>query len=166
VQVNVQVPFEVAGQATAHMQITMPSSFSSVTETRDFSVTDHAPSVFVLESGTLLCGAQTVFGQHPIALNADGTGNSCENPAVRGSTVTIFFQGVGVTSPAQATGAVVAQPPQSLNLPLSGTDGTARFPNSGYGAGPLRLQIPNGFTTSFTVAGVALRETNLVIWSK
>jgi uncharacterized protein (TIGR03437 family) len=41
-QVNVQVPFEVAGQATAYMQITMPSSFSSVTETRDFSVTDRA----------------------------------------------------------------------------------------------------------------------------
>ena len=171
-QVNVQVPFEVAGQATAHMRITLPSSFSFVTETRDFSVTDRAPSVFVLGSGVLLCGTQTVFGQHPIALNADGTGNSCDNPAVRGSPVTIFFQGVGVTSPAQATGAVVAQPPQLLNLPLSNTDGTARFvsvtsvPGVISGVWAVQLQIPNGFTTSFTVAGVALRETSLVIWSK
>jgi len=91
---------------------------------------------------------------------------------VRGSTVTIFFHGVGVTSPAQATGAVVAQPPRSLNLPLSSTDGTARFvsvtsvPGSISGVWDLQLQIPNGFATSFSVAGVALRETILVIWSK
>ena len=123
-------------------------------------------------SGALRCGSQTIFGWHPVALNADCTGNNCDNPAVRGSTVTIFFQGVGVTAPAQATGAVVAQPPQSLNLPLSGTDGTARFvsvtsvPGSISGVWAVQLQIPSGFTTSFTVAGVALRETNLVIWSK
>jgi uncharacterized protein (TIGR03437 family) len=113
-----------------------------------------------------------VPGEHPVALNADGTRNSCENPAIRGSAVTIFFQGVGVTSPAQATGAVVAQPPQSLNLPLSNTDGTARFvsvtnvPGVISGVWAVQLQISNGLTTSFSVAGVALRETNLVIWSK
>jgi uncharacterized protein (TIGR03437 family) len=171
-QINVQAPFGLAGQTTAHVQITLPSSFSAATETRDFAVTDRAPSLFILESGALLCGSQTVAGQHPLALNADGTGNSCDNPAVRGSTVTIFLQGAGVTSPPQATGVVVAPPPQSFNLPLSNTDGTARFvsatsvPGMISGIWAVQLQIPNGLTTSFTVDGLSLRETNLVIWSK
>jgi uncharacterized protein (TIGR03437 family) len=171
-QINVQVPFEVAGQTTAHLQITLPSSASAVTETRDFTVTDRSPSVFVLESGALQCGTQSISGQHPVALNTDGTGNSCTNPAVRGSTVTIFFQAAGVTSPAQATGSVVAQPPQPFNFPLSNTDGTARFvsvtsvPGAISGVWAVQLQIPNGFATSFTVAGIPLRENNLVIWSK
>ena len=172
-QVNVQVPFEVAGQATAHMQITLPSSISSpVTETRDFTVMDHAPSAFVLENGVLRCGTQTVPGQHPAALNANGTGNSCENPADRGSIVTIFLQGVGFTSPAQSTGVLVAQAPQSLNLPITNTDGTARIisvtsvPGVISGVWAVQLQVPNNFTTSFAVAGVALREANLVIWSR
>ena len=171
-QVNVQVPFELAGQATAHMEITMPLSFTSTVETRDFGVVDRAPSVFVLESGVLRCGTQTVVGQHPAALNADGTGNSCGNPAVRGSTVTVFFQSVGVTSPAQSTGAVSGPAAQALNLQLSNTDGTARFVSVGSVPGTIsgvwaaQLQIPNGFTTTFSVAGVPLRDSSLIIWSK
>jgi hypothetical protein len=34
------------------------------------------------------------------------------------------------------------------------------------GVWAVRLEIPSGFTTSFTVEGIALRKTNLVIWSK
>jgi uncharacterized protein (TIGR03437 family) len=175
-QINLQVPFELAGQTAAHLQIRLPSSSSQAaaasTETRDFAVTDRSPSLFLLESGLLRCGSQTVAGQHPAALNADGTGNSCDNPAVRGSTVTVFLQGVGVTSPPQLTGAVVTPPSQSLNLPLSNTDGTARLvravsaPGTISGIWSVQLQIPNGFTTNFTVAGLSLRETDLMIWSK
>jgi len=174
-QINVQVPFEVAGQTTAHVQIALPSSLSAggtaATETRDFAVVDRAPSLFILENGSLLCGSQTVYGQHPLALNADGTGNSCDNPAVRGSTVTVFLQGVGVTSPTQSTGAMVVAP-QSLNVPISNTDATARFVSASSLAGSIsgiwavQLQIPNGLTTNFTVGGLSLRETDLVIWSK
>ena len=171
-QINFQVPFELAGETTAHVQIAFPSSLSAATEARDFAVSDRAPSLFVLESGSLLCGSQTVTGQHPVALNADGTGNHCDNPAVRGSTITIFLEGAGVTSPPQATGAMVVAPPQSLNLPVSNTDGTARLvgatsvPGMISGIWAVQLQIPNGLTTSFTVAGLSLRENNLVIWSK
>jgi uncharacterized protein (TIGR03437 family) len=173
-QINIQVPFELAGQTTAHVEITLPRSSptDAPTETRDFAVIDRAPSLFLLENGLLRCGGQTIPGQHPVALNADGTGNSCENPAVRGSTVTVFLQGVGVTSPAQATGVVVVPPAQSLNLPLSNTDATARLLSATSVVGTIsgvwavQLQIPNGFTTNFTVAGLSLRETDLVIWSK
>jgi uncharacterized protein (TIGR03437 family) len=174
-QINFQVPFELAGQTNAHFEIGLPSSIPGVaasTETRDFAVADRAPSLFVLESGLLRCGSQTVIGQHPAALNADGTGNSCDNPAARGSTVTVFLQGLGVTSPPQRTGAVVAQPPQSLNLSLSNTDGTARLigaasvPGAISGIWAVQLQIPNGFTTNFAVGGLALRDTDLMIWSK
>ena len=172
-QINVQAPFELSGQATARLRIALASPDSTeAEETRDFSVTERAPSVFVLESGTLRCGSLTVTGQHPAALNADGTLNTCGNPAVRGSIVTIFFQGVGVTSPAQTTGALVAAPAQILDLPLSNMDGSARFVNAASvpgaisGVWALQLRIPNGFTTNFTVGGAALRETSLMIWNK
>jgi uncharacterized protein (TIGR03437 family) len=39
-----------------------------------------------------------------VALNADGTVNSSTNPAVRGTSVTIFATGEGVTTPASADG--------------------------------------------------------------
>jgi uncharacterized protein (TIGR03437 family) len=171
-QVNVQVPFEVASQATGHMQITMQTPSALVTETRDFAVAALAPSLFILEQGALHCGTQTIAGAHPAAYNADGTGNSCQNPAVRGSTVTVFLQGAGVTSPPQSTGAVVAQPPQPLNLPLANTDGSTRLlsaasaPGLISGVWAVQLQVPNGLTADFTVGGLPLRETTLVIWSK
>jgi uncharacterized protein (TIGR03437 family) len=41
-----------------------------------------------------------------LAFNADGTVNSCANPAAAGSAVTIFLNGLGVTDPAQVTGMV------------------------------------------------------------
>ena len=112
-----------------------------------------------------------MIGQHPVALNADGTGNSCENPAVPGSTVTIFLNGLGVTAPPLVTGAVTTHPPVPLNLTLSSTDGTARFvsaasvPGLISGVWAVQLQIPNGFQTTFSVAGIALRETGLIVWS-
>jgi hypothetical protein len=59
-----------------------------------------------------------------------------------------------------------------LNLPLSNTDATARLLSATSVVGTIsgvwavQLQIPNGFTTNFTVAGLSLRETDLVIWSK
>jgi uncharacterized protein (TIGR03437 family) len=42
----------------------------------------------------------------PLALNADGTQNSCANPAASGSVVTIFLNGLGVSNPTLATGAI------------------------------------------------------------
>jgi uncharacterized protein (TIGR03437 family) len=170
-QVNLQVPFEIAGQATAHMQIALQPSLGPTVESADFAIDARAPSVFVLESGTLFCGPVPITGQHPLAVNADGTINSCGNPAIRGTPVTIFFQGVGVTDPAQSTGAVTTAP-QPLSLLLSSTNNPAFFrnaasvPGSISGIWSVQLQIPNGFSTSFTVGGTPIRDFNLIIWTK
>jgi uncharacterized protein (TIGR03437 family) len=41
-----------------------------------------------------------------VALNADGTVNSSANPAARGSQITMFATGEGVTAPADSDGVV------------------------------------------------------------
>ena len=169
-QVNIQVPFEVAEQATAHIQLALPFATGAQTEGRDFALVDRAPSAFVVEQGMLYCGATAIFGQRALALNPNGTINSCENPAPRGSAVTVFFQGVGVTSPPQVTGALSGPVPVPLNLPLAGTSGAAfisnaqSVPGSISGVWSVQLQFLNGLITSLTVAGVPLREGSLLVW--
>ena len=50
----------------------------------------------------------------PAVLNEDGSLNSSTNPAKRGSTISIFATGGGVTNPATADGSIVGSPPPKL----------------------------------------------------
>jgi uncharacterized protein (TIGR03437 family) len=102
-QLNVQVPFEVAGQATATIQIANVDS-------RTVPVTASGASIFEVDAESVGCTPAYLGQTVTLALNQDGTVNGCANPAKAGSTITIFADGFGVTSPAQATGAVVTSP--------------------------------------------------------
>jgi uncharacterized protein (TIGR03437 family) len=99
-QLNVQVPFEVAGQGTATIQITNVDSLT-------VPVAANAPSIFEVAAESVGCTPAYLGQTVTLALNQDGTVNGCANPAKAGSTITIFADGFGVTSPAQVTGAVV-----------------------------------------------------------
>src|ERR1019366_2628260 len=57
------------------------------------------------------CPAALVIGNpiQPVAMNADGSANSCANPAKYGSTVSFFMHGVGGDT-------FGFQPPQQLGL--------------------------------------------------
>jgi uncharacterized protein (TIGR03437 family) len=107
-QLNVQVPFEVAGQATAEIEV---SNFGSdgtaaLIDTTIAPLVDAAPSVFETPADSVGC-TPAYFGQLvTLAINADGTLNGCGNPAKAGSIVTIFMDGLAVISGAQQTGAV------------------------------------------------------------
>lgn len=77
-QLNVQVPYELAGLTTARLTVGGVTSSVAVTATH--------PSVF------------------PRVFNADGTVNAPGNAAARGSVIFFFATGQGVTSPASVTG--------------------------------------------------------------
>ena len=62
----------------------------------------------------------------PVALNADGSVDSCANPAAVNSTVTFFVNGLGTASTGLKTGAVAASPASALTLPVS-VSGDAQF---------------------------------------
>ena len=83
----------------------------------------------------------TVLNQtFPLTLNADGSINSQTNPAAPGSRVTIFIDGLGVTSPVPVTGLVSTSLPAALNLPLTvipNCSGTFCYPSPSFvSAGP------------------------------
>lgn len=89
-QVNVQVPWEVAGRRTTAVQLIYRGVPSNTVE---LAVTAAAPELF-----TLLGTVQAAV------LNQDGSINDAGAAAPRGSVVSFFATGVGQTSPASATG--------------------------------------------------------------
>jgi uncharacterized protein (TIGR03437 family) len=110
-QINLQAPFEIAGQNQVTMEVSSQLASPPVSESYILAVLDRQPSVFLLPedfAGTVFdaasCNGQSLSGLRPLALNADGTLNSCANPAPSGSAVTIFMNGIGVTTPPQTTG--------------------------------------------------------------
>ena len=113
IQINLQVPYEVAGLPEVTMQVSSQNVTPPVSESFILAVAKRQPSV-VLSQNTfsqsifdaVLCNGQLVSGLQPLALNADGSLNSCANPAASGSTVTIFLNGLGVSTPTLGTGVI------------------------------------------------------------
>jgi uncharacterized protein (TIGR03437 family) len=85
-QINVQVPYEVAGLAATHVEV-----FHAGTRKVDatLAVAVSAPGIFTLAGST---GPARVT-------NPDGSANSVANPADPGSVITLFATGVGQTIP-------------------------------------------------------------------
>ncbi len=113
IQINVQVPYEIAGAEQVTMQVSSQFVSPPVAETYLLAVVERQPSVFLSAAAfsqplfdIAMCAGQSFAGLQPLALNPDGTQNSCANPAPSGSTVTIFLNGLGVSSPAQSTGLI------------------------------------------------------------
>lgn len=103
-QVNAQVPWELGAAATTQVHV----EYNGVsTETIAVPIAASAPAFF---------HADFVTYQGAI-LNADGTPNSTNNPAQRGSEVAIFGTGGGPTNPPGITGASTPIGPLSLLTP-------------------------------------------------
>jgi uncharacterized protein (TIGR03437 family) len=108
-QINVQVPWEVAGLSSA--KLTIQSVLGPMNVSADgpyiVSVAPASPGVFYVT-------------------NSDGTLNSPSNPASRGDFVSIYGTGGGVMNPAGVDGAMwPLSPLASLTLPVSVTVGGA-----------------------------------------
>lgn len=99
-QINVAVPSPQPTQAeTSYPTSTlMQLSVNGTTLQRQFPLTISNMNLFAdLNSDEQICQTADIIanGFQPVALNADGSLNSCANPAKLGSSVSFFMHGVG-----------------------------------------------------------------------
>jgi uncharacterized protein (TIGR03437 family) len=181
-QINLQVPFEVAGQTELTMQISSQFAATPLSESYILGVVARQPSALLSTTnfeapifGRLSCDGTVYGGLFALAVNADGTVNSCANPAPKGSMVKIFVNGLGVTSPPLSTGAInTASPP--VITPAVGSN-TFQAPATLTRAAPgtissvaevtILVSSPGPVVTlPLGVAGARAREQGVVIWAK
>jgi uncharacterized protein (TIGR03437 family) len=179
-QVNFQAPYEIAGSMQTNVILTYSDvDGNSVSDSRTLKVAASNPVAFLSQP--------SMFNQtFPLTLNADGTINSLTHPAAAGSVVTLFVDGLGLTSPAPVTGLVNTSPPVPLNLPLVVTpycEGTFCNPAPAFisagsltgsisGVTQVQLRAPANPDPGFafqaifllSVGPTAVREMNLSFW--
>ncbi|HUB31505.1 MAG TPA: SBBP repeat-containing protein [Bryobacteraceae bacterium] len=183
-QINVQVPYEIAGQSSVQMQVVDTEISLPLSETATLGVAPLQPAAFLASAalfspfpGYTVCGGTVALGMAALAINQDGTVNDCSNPAVGGSTVTFFVDGLGPVTPALATGAIataalkltpaVAVLDSSL-APVRST--TRSLPGSITGVAQVQVLLPavSGPTAPYAftpkVNGTGFRERLLVVW--
>ena len=115
-QANVQVPYEIAGQSSVHMQV-QPVGNSSVLGpaigSGDYFVVSSQPSAFIRSVQYANCG-QATSKLFPLAINPDGRVSDCGNQAPAGSVMTLYLNGLGLAGGNPITGAVSASPATGL----------------------------------------------------
>jgi uncharacterized protein (TIGR03437 family) len=95
-QIECIAPTAIAGQRITRVQVSIEGALSNIL---NVPVAPTALGLLAADgSGSGLANAQ----------NSDGTRNSESNPAARGSMVTIFLTGAGITNPAEPDGVVPA----------------------------------------------------------
>ena len=97
-QVNVQVPYELAGANTADLVVTYKGTAS---ETRQIPIAAAQPGVF------------------PILFNQDGSINSPQNAEARGNVLVLYGTGQGVTAPPSESGAYPGEVVRNPALPVT-----------------------------------------------
>jgi uncharacterized protein (TIGR03437 family) len=98
-QINFVVPYEIAGRVSVPLEL-ITAAGEHVRRTLPVTAAD--PALITLgESDYPACQGTTVEGaSRAVVLNPDGTRNSCENPAPKDSTVSVFLTGAGAVPPA------------------------------------------------------------------
>jgi uncharacterized protein (TIGR03437 family) len=179
-QINFQAPYEIAGSPLMNVTLTYADvNGNSVSDSRTLNVAASNPVVFLSQPSI-------VNQSFPLALNADGTVNSQTNPAAAGSIVTIFVDGLGLTSPPPITGLLNTGSAAPLSLPLVVTpycSGTFCYPaptffSAGSAPGsisgvtqvqlltPANAHPKNAFQVIFSLSAdlTASRDINLSFW--
>jgi uncharacterized protein (TIGR03437 family) len=160
-QINAQIPYSIAGRGGVNIQVVAGGLLKAAATVQ---VADSAPGVFTIgDSG------------QAVALNQDGSFNSPENPADRGSIIVLYATGEGTTDPVSVEGVAAAAPAPSLTLPVTVRIGG--YPAEIQYAGPapgliglmqINARIPGGYAprgvlpvtievgTAVTQAGVTI----------
>jgi uncharacterized protein (TIGR03437 family) len=160
-QVNVQVPYEVAGRGRTSVRLVYRDVPSNDVE---LEVAAAVPSIFT----------SVVGGSDALALNADGTVNSPSNPAARGSVAALFATGAGQTTPASATGVptpLTAPPALEATVAIGGRAAEVLYAGAAptlVGVAQFNVRIPADLpegraSVVVTVAGAASRA-GVVLW--
>jgi uncharacterized protein (TIGR03437 family) len=147
-QVNVVVPYAVAGKSTAEVQLEYLGVMSNPVV---LQVAATAPGVFSITGSGHGAGA---------VLNArDGSVNSAANPAASGDWVSIFATGAGITTPASIDGFVASAPlplpSAQVSVTIGGLPCQLNFAGSAPGlvSGVLQInaQVPSGLSPGAAV---------------
>jgi uncharacterized protein (TIGR03437 family) len=147
-QLNVVVPYAVAGESTTQVQVEYLGSLSAPVS---LPVAATAPGIFTLSASGAGPGA---------ILNAvDESVNSATNPAARGDWVSIFATGAGATTPSGVDGLLASGPSYPPNAPVIVTIGGITCPLNYEGAAPglvsglvqINAQVPAGVSPGPTV---------------
>jgi uncharacterized protein (TIGR03437 family) len=142
-QINVFVPYEVAGSTSV-----MISVFADYLGSTEVAV-PLAQSAFGLSTATASGSGQGAI------LNQDGSYNSDSNPALPGSVVSLFGTGEGITTPALPDGALVISTPysvpdQNVTVTIGGQPANVLYaaaaPFLPTGVLQINAQIPAGVT--------------------
>ena len=134
-QVNVAVPYGVAGKPATNMRNAWRGAKSIA---RTLTVAESAPGIFTADSSG--SGQGAIF-------NEDASANSASNPAPRGSIVTLFATGVGQTVPPGVDGEVssssLARPLLTVRVEIGGQDATVVDASAapGFIAGVLQVKV-------------------------
>jgi len=184
-QINVQVPFEIAGQSSVQMQVLDKQVPLTLAETRTLAVVDRQPAIFLTPAAEnspfswyTVCGGTVAIGKAALALNSDGSVNDCANPAAAGSVVTLFANGLGQVTPALSTGVISAAPAATLTPNVDALDPnlgpiattTRTVPGALTALAQMQFRIPLGakgpYAITPQVGGKNLHERLALIWVK
>jgi len=179
-QINFQVPYEIAGSPQTNIALTYTDvNGNSVSDSRPLGVVASNPVAFLSQPANL---TYPMAINLPLVLNADGTVNSQTNPAAAGSVVTLFVDGLGLTTPLPVTGMVNTSPTTPLKIPLVITpycDGAYCYPAPtfvsagslpGSISGVTQVQLlasPKGSSEvvfSLATGPTTVRDMNLSFW--
>ena len=171
-QINVQAPYEIASRDSVEIEVVNGSQ--GWRASKNLAVVPRQPSVFLSAeallsefAGLTYCGLTVGSTPYALALNGDGTVNSCENGAPPRSTVTVFLNGMGPTEPAQPAGVIPAGSPLAIAPGATGPGvvSTANLPGSISGVAQVQIQVgDDGFVDVLpTVDGVAARQP-VAVW--
>jgi uncharacterized protein (TIGR03437 family) len=138
-QINLQVPYSIAAASNVDVQVI----HNGVVRARmNVPVAESVPGLFTAEAGT---------GQ-AAALNEDGSYNSAQTPAPRGSVVVLFATGEGKTNPNSVEGRPAGYPLPVPVLPVTVRIGGYPADVVYAGAAPgfsgllqLNVRVPAGF---------------------
>ena len=146
-QINAIVPYGVSGNASTQLSVTANGqTIAAVSE----AVSPASPAIFTLDSTGTGGGA---------ILNQDSSVNSLSNPAAKGSIVSLFATGAGLTNPpsldGEITGSVLASPVLPTSVQIGGLDAKILYAGAAPGlvTGVIQVNalIPDGAASGAAV---------------
>ncbi len=159
-QINVQVPVELAGEDVIEVSV---QNADGLLLSRSLRVVARAPSAFLVVQDmnpavypAVICGVTFWPAYLPVARNEDGSFNACDNPAASGSTITLYLNALGATTPTV-----------SLRYPRSGA--VLGVEQDSSGVWRVQVQLPRNAASGSLeplVEGVPVRPAFLAIWVK